>query len=333
MENNNIKYKAGIIGIGSYLPEKILTNSELEKTVETTDEWISTRTGIKERRIAEKNQCASDLGAQAAKKAIKDAGIDVNDIELIITATISPDMIFPSTACFIQEKIGAKNAACFDLSAACTGFIYALTVAKNFIETGMYKKVLVIAAETLSKFVDWEDRNTCVLFGDGAGAVVLGRTDENQGYIVDSYLASNGSYADLLMTPAGGSKYPATQETIDNKMHCMKMVGNEVFKLAVQSMLEAAFKVLEQTNLKVEDIKCFIAHQANIRIINAIRKRLNVDEEKFYINVDKYGNTSAATVVIALDEVIKKGIAKKGDNVLLVAFGGGFTWGASIVKL
>ncbi|MBU0744493.1 MAG: ketoacyl-ACP synthase III [Gammaproteobacteria bacterium] len=326
--------KASILGIGSYVPDKILTNLDLEKIVDTSDEWITSRTGIKERRIADDNQAASDLGYESAKRALKDAKMNASELDLIIVATISPDMIFPATACIIQEKLGAKNAAAFDMSAACTGFIYAITTAKMFIEAGMYNNILVIATEALSKFVDWEDRNTCVLFGDGSGAAVVGKKKSaKQGYIIDSCLSANGLYVDLLKTPGGGSRYPASKQTVKDKMHYLKMSGNEVFKLAVQSMLEATFEVLEKAKLKPEDIACFIPHQANIRIIQAIQKRLKVPDEKVYINVDKYGNTSAATVIIALDEIVKQGLVKKGDKVLLVAFGGGFTWGATIIQL
>jgi len=327
-------YKATIKGIGSYVPDKILTNCDLEKIVDTSDEWIRTRTGIAERRIAKDNQTTSDLAAQAALKAISSAKIDPKDIDLIINATITPDMIFPATACFVQKKIKAVNAACFDISAACTGFIFALATAQQYIESGFYKNILVIGAETISKFLDWQDRNTCVLFGDGAGAAIVSRVKgKNDGEIVESYLASDGKYTELLNIPGGGSLYPASYKTVDDKLHCMKMAGSEVFKVAVQSMLDGIFKVLKKAKMDTDDIACFIPHQANIRIIQAIGKRLKVPDEKIFVNLDKYGNTSAATVIIALDEAIKNKTVKKGDNVLLVAFGGGFTWGATILRL
>ena len=326
-------YKAGIIGTGSYVPEKVLTNFDLEKIVDTSDEWIRTRTGIVERRIAADNETTSCLGYNAGKAALKDAGMSPKDLDLIIVATITPDMLTPSTSCLIQNKLAANNATAFDLSAACSGFLYGLTIAKSLIQSGVYKNILLIAAETLSRFVNWEDRNTCVLFGDGAGAVVISQVKDNQGQIVDSYLGANGQYAELLQIPAGGSKNPADKETVEKHLHCLHMKGNEVFKVAVQSMVEASAKVLEKAKMKAEDMACIIPHQANIRIINAIGKRLDVPQEKIYINVDKYGNTSAATIAIALDEVKRKKIVKKGDYVLFVSFGAGFTWGATIIRI
>ncbi len=336
MLSNSKKYKCAIIGIGSYVPDHIMTNFDLEKKIDTSDEWIRTRTGIVERRICAKDETTADLAFNAAKRAIAHAGIKAQDIDLIINATITPNMIFPSTACLVQEKLKAKNAAGFDLSAACTGFVYALTTAKMYVENGFYENVLVIGAEALSKFVDWEDRNTCVLFGDGAGAVIVSRIqdkDKKKGGVLESYLASDGKYADLLNIPGGGSLHPASYKTIEDRLHFLKMKGNEVFKIAVQSMIDGVNKVLEKAGMTFDDIDCFIPHQANIRIIEAIRKRLKIPKDKLYINVDKYGNTSAATVIIALDEIIKKGVVKAGDKVLMVAFGGGFTWGAIIVEV
>ena len=325
-----MKKSVGIAGLGMYVPKKIMTNADLEKLVETSDEWITTRTGIKERRIAEDNQSTSDLAAEAAKEAIKDAGITAADIDLVIVCTISPDRQTPSTACAVQNKIGAKNAACFDLSAACAGFIFGITCAKAMIESGPYKTALVIGADVLSKFIDWTDRSTCVLFGDGAGAAVLKESDK--GRIVSTFISSDGSYGELLQIPAGGSAMPASHETIDNKMHYIKMLGNELFKVAVTKMIEAAKKVLVDNNLKAEDVDCLIPHQANERIIDATTKRLGIPDEKVFINLTKYGNMSSAAAPVALVEAVKLNKIKHGDNVVMVAFGGGLAWGSALIK-
>lgn len=320
----------GIIGSGKYLPKKILTNQELEKIVDTSDEWITTRTGIKERRIALKNEATSDLATNAAKAALKNANLTPDDIDLIIVATITPDMQFPSTACFVQKNIGAKNAVCFDISSACAGFVYAITVAEQFIARNVYKHALVIGAEKLSSITDWKDRNTCILFGDGAGAVVLGQA--NQGKIVSSYLGTDASAIDLLYIPGGGSRYPASLETIQKNMHYIKMQGNELFKLAVRLMTCAAEKVLAQANLKIEDIDCFIPHQANVRIINAVSERLKLSRDKIYLNIERYGNMSSASAATALVEAIEEKHIKKGDIVLIDVFGAGLVWGAMVLK-
>lgn len=321
----------GITGIGSYLPEKIVTNSDIEKMVETSDEWIVARTGIKQRRVVDESTATSDVATKAAEKAIKDAGIDAEKIDLIIVATATADMAFPSTACIVQRNIAAINAAAFDISAACTGFVYALTMGEQFIKTGFYKNALIIGAEAMSKVVDWQDRNTCILFGDGAGAVMLERTEEGMG-ILASYLGANGEGGDCLTIPAGGSRLPATYETIESRLHCIKMDGSEVFKFAVRVMASAALKALEKSNLSLEEIDFLIPHQANIRIIEAAAKRLKLPMEKVYVNLDQYGNMSAASVPVALDEAVKKGLIKKGDNVVMVAFGGGLTWGSTVLK-
>ncbi|MCF7816504.1 MAG: ketoacyl-ACP synthase III [Kiritimatiellales bacterium] len=319
-----------IIGTGSYLPEKVLTNRDLEKIVETSDEWIYARTGMRERHIAAADQASSDLGAEAAKKALEDAGIPATEIDLLIVATLSPDMFFPSTACFVQEKIGATNAFCYDLGAACSGFLYALDAAKNQILSGAVKTALVIGSEKMSTFIDWEDRGTCILFGDGAGAAVLRAGGEGRG-IMQSAMGSDGSLADLLWTPGGGSRNPATHEMIDQRQQYLKMQGREVFKHAVVRMGEAVLQALEKNNLTVDDIKCFIPHQANIRIIDSIAKRLGI-ADRIYTNVDKYANTSSAALAIALDEAVKDGTIQKGDLVALTVFGGGFTWGANVLE-
>ncbi|OPJ56930.1 beta-ketoacyl-ACP synthase III [Alkalithermobacter paradoxus] len=323
--------RAGVIGIGSFVPEKVLTNLDMEKIVDTSDEWILTRTGIKERRIADENTATSDLATEAAKKALESANVKPEEIDLIMVATVTPDMAFPSTACIVQKNIGASKAAAFDLEAACSGFIYGVTIGKQFIETGMYKKILVIGAETLSKIVDWSDRNTCVLFGDGAGAVVLGEVDENEG-ILSAYLGADGLGGEFLSQPAGGSRIPASVSTVNDRLHYIKMEGSEVFKFAVRIMGESAKKALELANLSSEDIDFIVPHQANIRIIESAAKRLKVSMDKVYVNLDRYGNMSSASIPVALNEAYTKGMVKKGDNVVLVGFGGGLTWGSALLK-
>lgn len=323
--------RAAITGTGSYLPKKILTNADLEKMVETSDEWITTRTGVKERRQAAPQEAASDLGAEAARRALKEAKVQPEEIDCLIVATISGDMPFPATACFIQHLIGAKNAAAFDISAACSGYIYALNIAKSFIETKTYKKVLVVAVDVLSRITDWSDRGTCVLFGDGAGAAVLEPTQDENG-IMSVYIGSDGSATDLLKVPGGGSRLPVSAETLKNKDHYIKMAGNEIFKLAVTAMIDSARKAMEMADLKCEDIKLLIPHQANIRIIEATAKRLKLPVEKIFVNIQKYGNMSGATTAIGLDEAFREGRIKKGDYVELVAFGAGLTWGAAVIK-
>jgi 3-oxoacyl-[acyl-carrier-protein] synthase-3 len=320
-----------IIGTGSYVPEKVLTNADLEKLVETSDEWIITRTGIRERRIAAADEATSDLAAKAAQAALENAGITAADVDLIIVATITPDMFFPSTACFVQKKIGATQAACFDVSAACAGFLYAIEIAQQFITSHTYDTVLVIGAEKLSSIVDWTDRNTCVLFGDGAGAAVLRHRGGGHG-VVSTYMASDGGLSDILYIPGGGSRFPLTKENADQRLNCIKMNGKETYKHAVTSMLEAAQRVLADANLDPSDLACIIPHQANLRIIEAIASRLEVPLDRFMVNLDRYGNTSAAAVAIALDEAHRTGRMQVGDYVLLVVFGGGLTWAASVVQ-
>ncbi|MGL6105368.1 beta-ketoacyl-ACP synthase III [Romboutsia sp.] len=322
--------KAGILGIGSYLPEKIIDNLYFEKTMDTSDEWIKTRTGISERRIANDNEATSDLATKAALKAIKCAKLKPENIDLVIVATATSDMVFPSTACIVQNNIGATKAAAFDMSAACSGFIYAMTVAKQFVENKVYQNVLVIGAEVLSRVLDYTDRTTSILFGDGAGAVVIGNVEF--GGILSTYLGSDGSGKEFLNIPAGGSKLPASQNTIDNKLHTIKMAGNDVYKFAVRIMGDASLKALEMANLKTCNIDYLIPHQANIRIIEASAKRLKLNMDKVYVNLDKCGNMSAASIPVALDEAYRLGKIKKGDNVVLVGFGGGLTWGSSVVN-
>ena len=322
--------EAGILGLGCYLPSKKITNSDIEKVVDTSDEWIRTRTGIRERRIASEKEAASDLGAEASRVAIKDAGLNPEDIDLIITATITPDMFFPATACIIQDKIGAKNAAAFDINAACSGFVFAMVVAQQFVNMGLYKNVLVVGTEKLSGIVDWKDRSTCVLFGDGAGACVIGRSEDRK--ILSSFMGADGSGGHLLSVPAGGSRLPASEDTVKDRLHFLKMEGNEVFKIAVRIMVDAANKAIKKAGLERDDISLFIPHQANIRILLAVAKRLGVPEEKIFMNIEKYGNMSAASTAVALVEAGQQSKIKKGDNVVLVAFGGGLTYGAVVIK-
>lgn len=321
----------GISGIGSYVPEKILTNHDLSKMVDTNNEWIVDRTGIEERRIAEPGTAASDLATKAALKALEDAKISPEEIDLIIVATATPDHVFPSTACMVQKNIGATKAAAFDMSVGCSGFVYGVATGANFIYTGMYKKVLVIGSEVLSTIMNWEDRNTCVLFGDGAGAVVLEPCEEGFG-ILSYELGADGSKGDVLIVPAGGSKLPASHETVNENLHTMQMDGKEVFKFAVRIMEKASINAIEKANLKIEDIDFLVPHQANIRIIDSALKKLNLSRDKSCVNLNKYGNMSAASIPVAFDEAVKAGRIKKGDNIVLVAFGAGLTWGSIVIK-
>ncbi|MNZ42954.1 3-oxoacyl-[acyl-carrier-protein] synthase 3 [compost metagenome] len=320
----------GIIGTGKYVPEKILTNSDLEKIVETNDEWIVSRTGIRERHIAAPHEATSDLAYEAALKALDSAGMKAEDLDLIIIATVTPDSAFPSTACILQDKLGAKGAAAFDLSAACSGFVYSLATAVGFIQNGMYNNALIIGADTLSRITDYTDRNTCVLFGDGAGAVIIGEVPEGRGF--QSFdLGAEGSGGNLLKLEAGGSRLPASQQTVEDKKHFIFMNGREVFKFAVRVMGSATERVLTKAGLGKEDIDLFVPHQANIRIIQSAMQRLDLPPEKCVINVDKYANTSAASIPLALVEAAEEGRMKEGDTVLMVGFGGGLTWGASVL--
>ncbi|MEK4525965.1 MULTISPECIES: beta-ketoacyl-ACP synthase III [Paenibacillus] len=326
---NNLR-PVGIIGTGKYVPEKILTNSDLEKMVDTNDEWIVSRTGIKERHIAAPDQATSDLAYEAAIKALESAGMTGSDLDLIIVATITPDSSFPSTACILQDKLGAKGAAAFDLSAACSGFVYGLASATSFIQSGMYNNALVIGADCLSRITDYTDRNTCVLFGDGAGAVVVGEVPEGRGFKAFD-LGAEGAGGSLLQMEGGGSRLPATAETVENKKHYINMNGREVFKFAVRVMGTATIEVLRKAGMERTDVDLFVPHQANIRIIQSAMQRLELPEEKVVVNVDKYANTSAASIPLALVEAAEEGRMKAGDTVLMVGFGGGLTWGASVL--
>jgi 3-oxoacyl-[acyl-carrier-protein] synthase-3 len=327
----NKKIGTKILGTGSYFPEKVLTNADLEKMIDTSDEWIRTRTGIKERRVSGKNEPTSELAFKASTEALKDAGILPEQIDLIIVATMTPDMLVPSTACFLSKKLGLTNSApSFDLSAACSGFIYGISVAKAFIESRLYKRILLVGAEELTKFTDWTDRNTCILFGDGAGAMVLSASEENDD-VLSVFLGADGSYSDLLFLHACGTACYEPADGVNG--HTIRMQGKEVFKSAVPKMALAAEKALSFSGKELKDIKLFIPHQANVRIIEAVAKKIGVSMDRVFVNVHKTGNISAATTITALDEAIKTGRLQKGDLAELMAFGSGFTWGAAVIRI
>jgi 3-oxoacyl-[acyl-carrier-protein] synthase-3 len=323
--------RAVIVGTGSALPGRVLSNSELEKMVDTSDEWIATRTGIRERRVATESESMSTFAIAAGREALRAAQVDAGDIDLLICATVTPDMPIPSTACIIQDQLGARRAAAFDLAAGCSGFLYGLSVAERFIASPQYKHVLLIGAEVLSKYVDWTDRTTCVLFGDGAGAAVLRAGAPPYG-VLSCTLRADGSLADYIQVPAGGTREPASERTIAERRHYIKMKGNETFKMAVRSMEESARQALEMAGLTTSDINLFVPHQANRRIIDAIGSRLGLREEQVHVNIDRVGNTAAASIPVALDEAVKLGRLKRGDVVLFAAFGTGLTWGAAVCR-
>ncbi|MEY2481284.1 MAG: 3-oxoacyl-[acyl-carrier-protein] synthase [Verrucomicrobiota bacterium] len=327
-----LRRSVSIVGTGSYVPEKVLTNADLSRMVDTSDEWIITRTGIKERRVAAKEEQTSDMATKAALKAMEQAKISGKDVDLILVATATPDMVFPATACFVQQKIGATNAACLDISAACAGFLFGVEIAQQFITSHTYDTVLVIGAEKLTSITNWTDRNTCVLFGDGAGAVIMRHRGPGAHGVISTHIGSDGSFADILFMPGGGSRTPITAENAHQWLQTIHMTGKEVYKQAVTAMLNASLKALEQAGLSIDDISCVIPHQANVRIIEAIADRLKIPIEKFYVNLDRYGNTSAAAVAIALDEANRTGRIKHGDYVLMVVFGGGLTWASTVVE-
>jgi 3-oxoacyl-[acyl-carrier-protein] synthase-3 len=321
---------AYIAGTGSYVPDKVLNNFDLEKIVDTSDEWIRTRSGIKERRISAPDQPTSDLATAAAKRALESAHTKPKELEAIIVATATPDMFFPSTACLVQTKLGAPHIISFDIAAGCTGWLYGLSIVDSYIKTG-YNNILVIGAEELSKITDYEDRSTCVLFGDAAGAALFKKTTEDRG-IISTYFAADGSYGDLLFMPAGATRIPATEESVRQRLHFLKMEGNKVFKVAVRAMYESAIKTLEKANVKSKDVALLVPHQANMRIIEATAKRLDIPMDKVGINLDRHGNTSAASIPLGLDEAAREGRIKHGDLVLMVAFGAGFTWGGVLLR-
>lgn len=320
-----------IAGLGMYAPERVLTNQELQQMVDTSDEWIVTRTGIKERRLAEPGQATSDLAVPAARQALQQAGVRPEELDLIIVATNTPDTLFPATACLVQDRLGAAGAGAFDLLAGCTGFIYALSCGAQFVQTGMCRHVLVVGAETLSRIINWQDRNTCVLFGDGAGAALLAPAEPGRG-ILASTLAADGSGGHLLSLPAGGSRQPASPATVEAGLHYVHMNGREVFKFAVKAMEDSALEALQRAGLQREDLDFLVPHQANIRIIEAAAKRLGLGMEKVLVNVDRYGNTSTASVPIALYEAVAAGRIRPGDHVVLVGFGAGLTWAACALR-
>ena len=324
---------ARILGTGSFAPEKVLTNFDLEKMVDTSDEWIRTRTGIEERHVGGENEAASDIAVKACENAMEMAGVTADDIDLMIVATVTGDKPFPSTACILQRKLGTFNSVCFDIQAACSGFLFGLDVANSMMSVKpSYKKALVLGVEKITYLTDWTDRNTCVLFGDGAGAVVLENSDDESSGLISAKLACNGKYTDILEVPAGGSAKPVDKDVLENREQFITMAGQEVFKLAVNAMVSACKEALEEASLETSDIRWLIPHQANKRIIGAVGKRLNLTERNVFINVNKYGNTSAASIPIALDEIVRSGQVDHGDYLLLTAFGAGLTWGASLIR-
>ena len=330
-DTNNVR-NVYVAGTGSYLPERVLTNADLEKIVDTSDEWIRTRTGIRERRLAAEGEASSDMGAKAAQQALSDAGVSAEDIDLIIVATITPDMVFPSTACLVQAKIGAKNAMCFDLEAACSGFLYSMETGRALCAAGTCNTALIIGADKMSGIVDFEDRATCILFGDGAGAFVLRAGDEEGAGILAAVLGADGTMSDLLMMPGGGSRHPASHETVDDRMHFIKMEGNVVFKQAVRGMSDTASEALSRSGLSGADVAWVVPHQANMRIIRAVAERMGVSLDKVCINMEYVGNTTAASVPLAFHDAVRDGRIKKGDIILFTVFGAGLSWGAAVMR-
>ena len=326
-------YQAEIVGTGRYLPEKILTNADLEKTLDTTDEWIRTRTGIHERRIAQKDESSSTLGAHAAKKALHAAGMTPDELDMIIVCTSTPDVLYPSTACFVQKNIGASKAAAYDISAVCSGFVFGLSIAEQYIKSGRYENVMVIGAEVNSRIMDWTDRKTCILFGDGAGAVILKSVEKKEPIgILSSHIYSDGNHSDMLIVPGGIGREPVNREAVDNKMYCLKMAGQSTFKMAVKRMCEVSRECLEFNEMSTDDVDVVIPHRANRRIIETVSEKLNMNIDKFVINIHKYGNTSAASIPIALDEAREAGRLQPGTLSLLTVLGAGITWGAAAIR-
>jgi 3-oxoacyl-[acyl-carrier-protein] synthase-3 len=322
---------AVISGTGMSVPARIVTNAELEKVVETTDEWITTRTGIRQRHVAGEGECVSMFATEAARKALEAASVDAKDVDLIICATVTPDMPIPATSCSLQFALGCRNAAAFDMQAGCSGYIYAQSVAKQFLLTSRYRHVLVIGAELLTKFLDWKDRATCVIFADGAGATLMSSGDPPRG-VLASVMHTDGSMLDFITLPGGGTLHPPSAETVQEGLHFIRMKGNETFKIAVRMIEEVSREALGLAGLEPSDVDWFIPHQANLRIIDAVGKRLGIPDERCYVNIDRYGNTSAASIPIALDEAVRSGRVERGDVILMAAFGAGVTWAASVVR-
>ena len=324
---------AALKSIGSYVPKRVLTNCDLEQMVDTSDEWIVKRTGIKERRLAHDDEATSDLGYHAAKQAIQRADINIDDIDMVVCATLSPDYLtMPSTAAMISHKLGIQNVMAFDISAACTGFVYLIALAKSFIESGTKKNVLIIGAEKISSIIDYEDRSTCILFGDGAGAAIISATEDKNEAIVDVLASADGKHGELLITPGGGSKNPIREDNVKDKLQYMKMAGNEVFKVAVKTLTNDVIQILEKNKISPSEVDIFVPHQANHRIIEAVRTKLNFPIEKTAMTIEKYGNTSSASIPMASNDMYESGRIKYGDLMLLDAFGGGFTWGSALIK-
>ncbi|HBX22392.1 MAG TPA: ketoacyl-ACP synthase III [Desulfotomaculum sp.] len=323
--------RAGIVGVGTYVPERVMTNFELPEILDTSDEWIRSRSGIRERRLSADDESTSDMALKASWKALENAGVSPDELDLIIIGTNTPDMLFPASACLLQDGLGAKNAGAFDILAGCTGFIYAAVVAAQFIAAGTARTVLVVGSETLTKVLNWKDRNTCVLFGDGAGAVVMKQVPEDRG-ILSVVLGSDGSGGKFLKMPAGGSRMPATPDTVAADLHCLQMNGREVYKFAVRAMEEGSSEVLRRAGLTVNDVDFLVPHQANIRIIEHAAKKLHLPMERVVVNVDRYGNTSTASVPLALEEALQNGKIKDGDNVIMIGFGAGLTWAGLLIK-
>ena len=326
------QYRTVILGSGSELPTKVVTNSDFEKLIDTSDEWITTRTGIKERRVLEDGKGTADMAYQASIHALKAAGMEANDLDAIIVGTCTPDYPMPSSACVLEDMLGARKVFSFDVNAACSGFLNALTVTDSFVQTGKIRNALVVGSDVLSRVLNWQDRTTCVLFGDGAGAIVVGASEDRNRGILSARLRTDGSYAKTLYVPAGGSLQPASVESVEKRQHTITMNGKEVFKIAVRAMEEISREVLEEADVSIDEVSMVIPHQANLRIINALADRLKVPIEKVVVNVDKYGNTSAASVPVALDEAWRQGRIAAGDTVLLNSFGAGFAWGAVLIR-
>ena len=321
------------MGTGIYLPEKVLTNADLEKTLDTSDEWIRTRTGIEERRIARKDESSSTLGAHAAQNTLNAAGMTPDELDMIIVCTSTPDVLYPSTACFVQKNIGASKAAAYDISAVCSGFVFGLSIAEQYLKSGRYENVMVIGTEVNSRIMDWTDRKTCILFGDGAGAVILKRVESDKPIgILSSHIYSDGNHSDMLIVPGGIGREPVNHEAVDNKMYCVKMAGQSTFKMAVKRMSEVSRECLEFNGLSTEDVDVVIPHQANRRIIETVSEKLNMNIDKFFINIHKYGNTSAASIPIALHEARESGRTQPGTLSLLTVLGAGITWGAAAIR-